>query len=335
MSKNEHKIIYFPHRPGLIGGPSSFQFRLECMLREKGYSVMYADDKLKKNSSVIIVVGGTKKFFWLFKAKIKGIKIIQRLDGIDTYEFRFKDGIKNFIKSRLIHFIIKFIRKRLANHIIYQSLYVKKVWEDRVGRFQNQSVIYNAVNLNEFYPIEKNSKKTDLSLVSVEGTVQGELAINILKSISVASIDVYGQIHKKILNDINKLNNKKIILHGPVPRNEIYKVFKGRKIYICLEIKPACPNSVIEALAAGVPVVGFDSGSLKELVGQAGIILPYDGGSQDRMESPSCMNIDSAIVKINENYEYYSNLAKSRAEKFFDLNDQYTKYSELIENYIH
>ena len=62
-------------------------------------------------------------------------------------------------------------------------------------------MIYNAVNLNEFYPIEKNSKKTDLSLVSVEGTVQGELAINILKSISVAGIDVYGQIHKKILND--------------------------------------------------------------------------------------------------------------------------------------
>ena len=111
-------------------------------------------------------------------------------------------------------------------------------------------MIYNAVNLNEFYPIEKNSKKTDLSLVSVEGTVQGELAINILKSISVAGIDVYGQIHKKILNDINKLNNKKIVLHGPVPRNEIYKVFKGRKIYVCLEIKPAY-NSVIEALATG------------------------------------------------------------------------------------
>ena len=56
-----------------------------------------------------------------------------------------------------------------------------------------------------------------------------------------------------------------------------------------LRNKP-CPNSVIEALASGVPVVGYNSGSLKELVGNAGIILPYTGGDPNKMEGPNCSN---------------------------------------------
>ena len=89
---------------------------------------------------------------------------------------------------------------------------------------------------------------------------------------------------------------------------------------------------MIEALASGVPVVGYNSGSLKELVGEAGIILPYTGGDPDKMESPNCSNLNSALTQIKKNYNYYSDLARSRAEKLYDIDNQFKQYCALLEN---
>jgi len=327
------KIIYFPHRP-TTGGPSSFQARLESKLCKNGYAVSYADEEFKMKSSVIIVVNGTKKILWLIKCKIYGVKIIHRLDGVYTYSFNLKSGIKNFIKYRLILKLINFIRCWLADHIVYQSLYIKNSWEEFAGIKKKNTIIYNAVNLDEFYPIGKKTNILDLKVVAVEGSVQGELAVKALQSLAGYHVDVYGDLGKEIQDNIDNFQNEKIIFHGSIPRENISKVFIGRKIYLCLEINPACPNSVIESLASGVPVVGYNSGSLLELVGDAGIILPYNGGDPNKFEAPDCKDLNLAIKKINENYNYYSDQARLRAEKFFNLEKQFTKYKEIIEKNI-
>ncbi len=52
------------------------------------------------------------------------------------------------------------------------------------------------------------------------------------------------------------------------------------------DLNAACPNSVIEAMACGLPVAGFDTGALNELiVGDAGRLVPY-GGDPWRLEKP-------------------------------------------------
>ena len=331
MTKNL-KNVYFMKKPISIGGPSSFQIRFENKLRENGYKIIYANSKICKKNSVIFIIGRTKKIFWLLKNKIYGTKIILRLDGINDYSYHFKDGFLNFVKSRIINIIVNFIRCRLANHIVYQSLYVRKVWKTFGATKSGSSVIYNAVDLNEFYPTNKDSKLLNAKIVVVEGTVQGPLAVNALNAISFYKVDIYGSLQKEIKKKINEVRLKNLNFHGPVPRHMIPKVLIGKKIYLCLEINPACPNSVIEALASGVPVVGFDSGSLSELVGNAGIILKYTGGNADKMESPNCNKLNYAINKINKNYKKYSMLARARAKKLFSSNNQYEKYIQILKS---
>ena len=227
-------------------------------------------------------------------------------------------------------FMINFIRRFLADHVVYQSNYVKNIWEIYGGKLKNTSVIYNAVNLNEFFPVEKNAKSSEFSIVAVEGTVQGELALRALKSMTSIKINVYGRVHKMIKNALQISNNKNVILHGSIPREDIPKIFVGKKIYLCLEINPACPNSVIEALAAGVPVVGFNSGSLLELVGDAGVILPLENAGFKNFKDDDFKALNLAIEKIVGDYDYYSTLARTRSEKFYNLDDQFLKYKDLF-----
>tara|TARA_B100000795_G_scaffold223527_1_gene178735 strand:- start:6349 stop:7353 length:1005 start_codon:yes stop_codon:yes gene_type:complete len=326
------KKIYFPHRPGSFGGAASFQTRFESRLSENGYSVLYAEDNFENVTSTIIVVGGTIKLFWLIKSKLCGARILHRLDGVIDYSFNMKVGVLNFVKYRLTLMLISFIRRWLADHVIYQSMYVKSAWESYAGKVMKSSIIYNAIDLNEFFPIDKNYESVDFSIIVVEGTVQGDLALSALKAVTIGQIDVYGRIQSRIEDKILSDDKKNISFHGPIPRENIYKVFAGRKIYLCLEINPACPNAVIEALAAGVPIVGFNSGSLLELVGDAGIILPYVGGNPNKLEAPDCEGLNSAIKTINESYKHYSTLARSRSKRFFSSDHQLMKYKELIES---
>lgn len=324
------KNICFPHKPLPIGGPSSFQLRLTSRLLNDGFKVFYAEEKYSEKISTIVVVGGTKKIFWLLKNKISGVRIIHRLDGINDYAFHFKDGFIKYIKSKIIHFVVNFIRKKLANHVVYQSQYVKNVWKQYGGLDVSHSVIYNAVDLKEFSPIDKINKSSEFKIVSVEGTVQGELAIHSLKAISLFEVNVYGKIHHNVKKSLSDQKYNNVIFHGSIPREKIHSVFTGKKIYLCLEINPACPNSVIEALAAGVPILGFDSGSLKELVGDAGKILPYDKNVAEILEAPNCENLEVAIKEISQHYEKYSKLARNRAEKLFDINDQFERYRKIL-----
>ena len=54
---------------------------------------------------------------------------------------------------------------------------------------------------------------------------------------------------------------------GVVPGDKIPYYNRSAHMYFSAELNPPCPNSVIEALACGLPVVGYDTGSLQELVG--------------------------------------------------------------------
>jgi glycosyltransferase involved in cell wall biosynthesis len=71
---------------------------------------------------------------------------------------------------------------------------------------------------------------------------------------------------------------------GLVKADDIPALDRSAHLFYSADVHPACPNSVIEALACGLPVAGLATGALPELV-QAGVVTLH-GGDAWKLEPP-------------------------------------------------
>lgn len=326
-------IIGFPHKPG-FGGPGSFQTRLEKELKDLGYGIVYSDSEV--NPDVILIVGGTKKIGWLRRCRKKNIPIVYRLDGINWLHK--KRGAKqrnliNWLQAEAINLLYRFVHAFLANHIIYQSEFVR-LWWDRSGwkKRKNYSIIGNGVDLESFFPVKTNE---NVSVICLEGTLDySPYALSLIndlnKDLNDYPFKLYGGF--TTLDEKEKLNSS-VDYQGKVKRSELPVVYRNT-IYISLDINAACPNTVVEALGSGAPVVGYDTGALKELVGEeGGIIVPFGQDAWD-ISKPSTGELVQAIKKIYENYDEYSKRARALAEEKYSVKHVVKRYIEVLERMV-
>lgn len=325
MSKNRE--VTFLNPPISHGGPGSFQERFEKSLKKKGWNITYKNTY--HDPSVIFIIGGTKDLFWLLSLKLKGKNIVQRLDGLNWQHKVKWPGLKIWLKSELREFLVRFVRRFIAQTLVYQTNFISNWWNEKYGPTnKNAFIVRNAVDLNEFN--YNSNSKNDFEIVCVEGSIRGEPAYYILESIKSWRVNVYGDADKNKINYFKKKGLKNIKFFGSIPRKQIPKVLKRGRIFLNLEIIPPCPNSVIEAMAMGLPIVSFDTGSMRELIGEdAGLLIPYVSNPW-KLENPSTKDLEKTIKSIFSNYNYYSRNARKRAELFFELETMTDKYIQIF-----
>ena len=266
---NQKKIITFLKNKHEYGGPGTFLSLFSKWLDNNNIGYDFFPNN---NSKKIFIFSSTKKIFFLIFKKLCGYKIIQRLDGY-LWDQIYQNNKRLLYKYILINFLMNFIRKFLADEVIYQSNYLKQAWEKKFSKIKRFNVILNATD-NLFF-LKRNQKKTKkFKIISVEGEVQNNFyTLNLLRSIAlvteknpnIESFHVYGKypkVYKKKLSSYVKTCFK-----GAVNKNEISKIYNDQNlIFFVLEQYPACPNSVIEAVASNTIVIGFNNGSLLELL---------------------------------------------------------------------
>jgi glycosyltransferase involved in cell wall biosynthesis len=116
-----------------------------------------------------------------------------------------------------------------------------------------------------------------------------------------------------------------VIFHGVISREELIKLEQSSAFFFSSEFHAACPNAVIEAIACGLPIIGFDTGSLKDLSGNAGIIVPY-GTDPWKLEKPVCGPLIDAAEKVIQENSAYRQAARRRAEADFSLETMASAY---------
>jgi glycosyltransferase involved in cell wall biosynthesis len=201
----------------------------------------------------------------LKKIKNDGGKIIQRLDGVYYPE---KHGISYKFKNRKI----KNIYINYSNFIVFQSEYSKRQCFDMFGKKDKNdfTVIVNGADQSIFYP----SKKKTLGKRIVFITTGNFRNVDMLEPIILAldkikrkydfELRVVGPVtHKKLKG---YLDREYINYIGEVSIVNVANHLRKSDTFLYSHLNPPCPNSVIEAISCGLPVVGFNSGAMEELL---------------------------------------------------------------------
>jgi SAM-dependent methyltransferase len=304
--------VYIPfHKHLAVGGPSTFMQNLEMYL-----SSIELKTKTDLQSSQTIFFPVQHDTSELQSFKNRGGKIIQRLDGIYYPQKHGQD-------FSYLNAMIKDIYENYTDFIVFQSDYSKKQCFAMFGEKEDSrySVILNGVNKKMFYQgdhhrLDKSKVRfiTTGNFRNVDMIEPLVRTLDDLRNSFSFQLSIAGPITNE--NLISLLNRDYIQYEGNLNQHEVSELLRRSDIFLYSHLNPPCPNSVIEAVSTGLPVVGFDSGAMSELLYFATDLLAYV--SDEVFQRYDDFNFDRLKEKILYAVNYYDKI-KERASDYSHL----------------
>jgi glycosyltransferase involved in cell wall biosynthesis len=335
------QICLAPKLSGL-GGMVSFQAKFIQGLSIR--QIPYTFDLSEPKNSAVLVIGGTRQLLKLWRARQRGVRLYQRLNGMNWMHRVEKTPLRLAFKAEINNLTLAFIRRFLADGIIYQSGFSQNWWDRVYGKASvPTNIIFNGVDLNQYAPMGEGAPPLDhYRILLVEGHLTGghvrgvETALRLVQSIQPkldkrVELMVVGEVSQSLTAKINAHQKVWVNWMGIRPQDEIPTIVRSAHLLFSVDINAACPNSVIEALACGLPVLAYDTGGLSELVKDgAGRVVPY-GSDHWQLEAPQIEPLADACLDILQNNPTYREKARQRAETALSLDQMVEKYLGAME----
>jgi glycosyltransferase involved in cell wall biosynthesis len=332
------RICILP-RAANTGGVSSFQAKMAAGLKARGIQVSY--DLGEAACDAVLLTSTTRRLPQLLLLRMRGVRIVQRLDGINWLHRRMPTGSRHFLRAEYGNRLLALLRSRVATQLVYQSEFVRGWWSDQFGPERVPSVvIHNGVDLSAYSPDGPHERpiKT-FRLLVVEGSLQGGYETGLASAIGLAELlanqfpielMVVGSVAPNLLRESQNKSRVPILWVGLVPAGHIPLLDRSAHLLYPADLNPACPNSVIEAMACGLPVAGFSTGALPELVTRdSGSLVPY-GGDPWKLEKPDLPALVAVAAEILQNNVPFRQAARRRAEEAFSLDMMVDRYLDVL-----
>lgn len=328
------RICIIP-RASTVGGVTSFQANLAAGLARAGHQVCFHLNE--KPYAAVLLTGAIRNLPAILQTRRSGVRVVQRLDGINWMHRRLPTGPRHFLRAEYGNRLLALLRSRFVTHIVYQSEFVHGWWQDLGTARVPSFVIHNGVDLAVFTPNVPNERPTDrFRLLMVEGSLQGGYEIGLETVLGLAErlaenlpieLMVAGRVSPELQSTFQTRSCFPIRWVGLVPHEQIPALDRSAHLLYSADLNAACPNSVIEALACCLPVAAFATGALPELVkGNSGRLVPY-GGDPWKLDRPDITALARVAEEIFENQAHFRQSARLRAEEAFGLD-------RMVENYL-
>lgn len=312
-----------------IGGPTTFMANLRSYLDSISYGYQLSSDSNTK--TIFFPISYHVKE--LEELKSNGVKIVQRLDGLFYPEKHGEDYNKDYMSQ------IKHIYTDLADMIVFQSDYSKKqcfalLGEKKEGQYV--TIINGAYN-DKYYPRQGDGEvPKHFNFVTTGNFRNIDMLEPVVKAfdslieegINNFALNVVGPITNETLRP---LLDRDYIKHiDGVPNSEIPHILRDNHIFIYSHLNPPCPNSVIEAISTGMPVVGFDSGAMKELVYfSTDLLAEVNDKVFQRYKDFDPHKLSEKIKSSMNKYDHYKKLALSHINEY-DFSKAGNEYVKLF-----
>ena len=260
-------------------GKSKFVQRLIPALRDLGVKIV------DKKPDITLGLS-----YW--KEKPKGKKVI-RIDGIHIEKDRKYNWRRKIIRQTIKH----------SDGVIYQS----KFAHDMVRKILNvkgkkEFVIFNGANPDDYNvdPAKSNYTKNVIisgryATDSVRPHKRVKEMVQIAKEYTETHQDVCFWFCGKTVNERSK--NPQIVYTGDLPERKIRKHLVMADVMLNICYWDWCPNSVVEALVAGTPVICSNFGGVPEIVNWYGKTLHLDTQPlKPKLQKNNPPKIDNNIV---------------------------------------
>ena len=263
--------IPFHQHSGYVGGIVTFMQNLRTYLNARGYP--YTDTQQSASTLFFPVKYDLHAVAMLKKS---GGRVIQRLDGIYYPQ-------KHAEQYEALNRITKEIYQRYVDYVIFQSDYSQAQCAAMFGEepLSKYEVIYNGVDKTVFFPDpavfwDSPAKVKFITTGGFRNIDMIEPLVLALDELSLAiplELTVVGPIQNDRLKPL--LERAYVTCTGAQVKETIATLLRQHHIFLYSHLNPPCPNSVLEAISTGLPVVGFDSGAMRELCYCSEELLAY------------------------------------------------------------
>jgi len=249
-------------------------------------------------------------------------------------------SFKNRMKGVMFYPILmqQIVSKRLDHIITVSEDSKRRITKDFGVPPHKQSVVYNGLDTSIFRKLPHIKKKHNklLFVGNVEDGKKGFVyllkALTLIKSKAILTVIDGGAPHRRItqkLVDTLGVRNK-VEFVGAASIDELVHHYNEAAIAIVPSVYEGFGFPAAEAMACGTPVIASDGGALKEVVGDAGIVVP------SRDEVALAKTIDQ-LLHNNKLLQELSHKGIERVHTHFNWDNAASQmaviYQKVIANY--
>ena len=279
-----------------------------------------------KNCDLIKTHQITGGFLALLCSKFKKKKLVVRAGWEPTLNY--KNWNINFVKY-LILTLNSFLSYKLSNKIIVTSQEIKNFINAKyLINSKKILIIPNAINVNQFKNLKTRKYSNRVITISrLEKQKNLFSLLNICK-LSNLNLDIIGTGTQ--LNDIKKhakRMNLDVRFLGQIENNKIPNFLSKYKFYVTSSKIEGSPKTIMEAMAAELPVFGIKAKGLNSLV---------QNGKTGYLQS-NIKNLSNKIIELKHNQRILKELgfnARNLIKKKFKLEKSINLENKIIEKLI-
>ena len=296
----------------------------------------------------------TEVLSYLFRAYFFCAKLIHKNNyNLIHAIFGFPSGLIAYLLRRKLPYLISLrgsdvpgFNKRFSNQYILLRPLFRLIWEKADLVYTNSAglrnlalqttpnqpihIIYNGVNTNEFTPVIKKSTSGPLRILCVSRLIERKginYLIDATAYLEKAGIDCRlrivgeGNILHDLRNQVAGLNlNDKVEFIKRVDHSQLPGYYQEADVFALPSKNEGMSNTVLEAIATGLPIITTETGGTKELMDRNGMYVAQENSH----------SIAQALIHLAENPQERLDMGRRsrKIAKKFSWADVALKYRE-------